>query len=220
MPVVRFHVSKLQRKGLKCSLKIKGKMLQPAEEAPPPAPIPLPTEEDETAAREAHPEAAAALQRAEDTLAWAKQTDDDEQIALARLAFLRHAPPRAQLAALVELLSRAEEEDHNGQAAQLLRALRDKVLRKVQQKEEFLVRRAATRAELKERRRELHVFLLATAEPKGVEAAFVLRHKARALRQIGEFIVGPLGSAQREEAARFAEVSHLFVAPARVDEIR
>ena len=121
---------------------------------------------------------------------------------------------------MVELLSRAEEEDHNGQAAQLLRALRDKVLRKVQQKEEFLVRRAATRAELKERRRELHVFLLATAEPKGVEAAFLLRHKARALRQIGEFIVGPLGSAQREEAARFAEVSHLFVAPARLDEIR
>ena len=220
MPVVRFHVSKLQRKGLKCSLKIKGKMLQPAEEAPPPAPIPLPTEEDETAAREAHPEAAAALQRAEDALAWAKQTDDDEQIALARLAFLRHAPPRAQLAALVELLSRAEEEDHNGQAAQLLRALRDKVLRKVQQKEEFLVRRAATRAELEERRRELHVFLLATAAPKQGEAAFVLRNAARALRKIGEFIVGPFGSAQREEAARFAEVSHLFVAPARLDEIR
>ena len=74
--------------------------------------------------------------------------------------------------------------------------------------------------ELKQRRRELHVFLLATAEPKGVEAAFVLRHKARALRKIGEFIVGPFGSARREEAARFAEVSHLFVAPARVDEIR
>ena len=102
-------------------------MLQPADEAPPPAPVPLPTEDDEAAAREAHPEAAAALQRAEDALAWAKQT---------------------------------------------------------------------------------------------VEAAFVLRHKARALRQIGEFIVGPLGSAQREEAARFAEVSHLFVAPARLDEIR
>ena len=220
MPVVRFHVSKLQRKGLKCSLKIKGKMLQPAEEAPPPAPIPLPTEEDETAAREAHPEAAAALQRAEDALAWAKQTDDDEQIALARLAFLRHAPPRAQLAALVELLSRAEEEDHNARPAQLLRQLRGMTLSRAEQKEEFLVRRAATRAELEERRRELHVFLLATAEPKRGEAAFVLRHKARALRQIGEFIVGPLGSAQREEAARFAEVSHLFVAPARLDEIR
>ena len=195
-------------------------MLQPADEAPPPAPVPLPTEDDEAAAREAHPEAAAALQRAEDALAVAREAGDEDGIRLARLAFLRHAPPRAQLAALVELLSRAEEEDHNGQPAQLLRALRDKVLRKVQQKEEFLVRRAATRAELKERRRELHVFLLATAEPKGVEAAFVLRHKARALRQIGEFIVGPLGSAQREEAARFAEVSHLFVAPARLDEIR
>ena len=192
-------------------------MLQPADEAPPPAPVPLPTEDDEAAAREAHPEAAAALQRAEDALAVAREAGDEDGIRLARLAFLRHAPPRAQLAALVELLSRAEEEDHNGQAAQLLRALRDKVLRKVQQKEEFLVRRAATRAELKERRRELHVFLLATAEPKGVEAAFVLRHKARALRHIGEFIVGPLGAAQREEAARFAEVSHLFVAPARLD---
>ena len=195
-------------------------MPQPADEAPPPAPVPLPTEDDEAAAREAHPEAAAALQRAEDALAVAREAGDEEGIAQARLAFLRHAPPRAQLAALVELLSRAEEEDPNGHPAQLLRALRDKVLRKVQQKEEFLVRRAATRAELKERRRELHVFLLATAEPKGVEAAFVLRHKARALRQIGEFIVGPLGSAQREEAARFAEVSHLFVAPARLDEIR
>ena len=188
-------------------------MLQPAEEAPPPAPIPLPTEEDETAAREAHPEAAAALQRAEDALAVAREAGDEEGIAQARLAFLPHAPPRAQLAALVELLSRAEEQDPNSQSARVLRALRDKVLRKVQQKEEFLVRRAATRAELEERRRELHVFLLATAEPKGVEAAFVLRHKARALRQIGEFIVGALGSAQREEAARFAEVSHLFVAP-------
>ena len=52
------------------------------------------------------------------------------------------------------------------------------------------------------------------------EAAFVLRNAARALRKIGEFIVGPFGSAQREEAARFAEVSHLFVAPARLDEIR
>ena len=195
-------------------------MAQQADEAPPPAPIPLPTEEDETAAREAHPEAAAALQRAEEALAMAKETDDDEQIALARLSFLRHAPPRAQLSALVELLSRAEEEDHNARPAQLLRQLRDMTLSRAEQKEEFLVRRAATRAELKERRRELHVFLLATAEPKGVEAAFVLRHKARALRQIGEFIVGPLGSAQREEAARFAEVSHLFVAPARLDEIR
>ena len=195
-------------------------MLQPADEAPPPAPVPLPTEDDEAAAREAHPEAAAALQRAEDALAWAKQTDDDEQIALARLAFLRHAPPRAQLAALVELLSRAEEQDPNGQSARVLRQLRDLTLSRAEQKEEFLVRRAAIRAELEERRRELHVFLLATAEPKGVEAAFVLRHKARALRQIGEFIVGPLGSAQREEAARFAEVSHLFVAPARLDEIR
>ena len=192
-------------------------MLQPVDEAPPPAPVPLPTEDDEAAAREAHPEAAAALQRAEDALAVAREAGDEDGIRLARLAFLRHAPPRAQLAALVELLSRAEEEDHNGQPAQLLRALRDKVLRKVQQKEEFLVRRAATRAELEERRRELHVFLLATAAPKQGEAAFVLRNAARALRKIGEFIVGPFGAAQREEAARFAEVSHLFVAPARLD---
>ena len=195
-------------------------MLQPAEEAPPPAPIPLPTEEDETAAREAHPEAAAALQRAEDTLAVARETGDEEGIALARLAFLRHAPPRAQLAALVELLSRAEEEDHNARPAQLLRQLRDMTLSRAEQKEEFLVRRAAIRAELEQRRRELHVFLLATAAPKQGEAAFVLRNAARALRKIGEFIVGPFGSAQREEAARFAEVSHLFVAPARLDEIR
>ena len=195
-------------------------MLQPADEAPPPAPVPLPTEDDEAAAREAHPEAAAALQRAEDALAWAKQTDDDEQIALARLAFLRHAPPRAQLAALVELLSRAEEQDPNGQSARVLRQLRDLTLSRAEQKEEFLVRRAAIRAELEERRRELHVFLLATAAPKQGEAAFVLRNAARALRKIGEFIVGPFGAAQREEAARFAEVSHLFVAPARLDEIR
>ena len=199
---------------------VKGKMLQPADEAPPPAPVPLPTEDDEAAAREAHPEAAAALQRAEDALAWAKQTDDDEQIALARLAFLRHAPPRAQLAALVELLSRAEEQDPNGQSARVLRQLRDLTLSRAEQKEEFLVRRAAIRAELEERRRELHVFLLATAAPKQGEAAFVLRNAARALRKIGEFIVGTFGSAQREEAARFAEVSHLFVAPARLDEIR
>ena len=192
-------------------------MLQPVDEAPPPAPVPLPTEDDEAAAREAHPEAAAALQRAEEALAMAKETDDDEQIALARLSFLRHAPPRAQLSALVELLSRAEEEDHNARPAQLLRQLRDMTLSRAEQKEEFLVRRAAIRAELEERRRELHVFLLATAEPKRGEAAFVLRHKARALRQIGEFIVGTFGSAQREEAARFAEVSHLFVAPARLD---
>ena len=195
-------------------------MPQPADEAPPPAPVPLPTEDDEAAAREAHPEAAAALQRAEDALAWAKQTDDDEQIALARLAFLRHAPPRAQLAALVELLSRAEEQDPNGQSARVLRQLRDLTLSRAEQKEEFLVRRAAIRAELEERRRELHVFLLATAAPKQGEAAFVLRNAARALRKIGEFIVGTFGSAQREEAARFAEVSHLFVAPARLDEIR
>ena len=195
-------------------------MAQQADEAPPPAPIPLPTEEDETAAREAHPEAAAALQRAEEALAMAKETDDDEQIALARLSFLRHAPPRAQqpqLSALVELLSRAEEQDHNGPPAQLLRQLRGMTLSRAEQKEEFLVRRAATRAELEERRRELHVFLLATAAPKQGEAAFVLRNAARALRKIGEFIVGPFGAAQRAEAARFAEVSHLFVAPARLE---
>ena len=150
----------------------------------------------------------------------AKETDDDEQIALARLSFLRHAPPRAQLAALVELLSRAEEQDPHGQSARVLRQLRDLTLSRAEQKEEFLVRRAAIRAELEERRRELHVFLLATAAPKQGEAAFVLRNAARALRKIGEFIVGTFGSAQREEAARFAEVSHLFVAPARLDEIR
>ena len=199
-------------------------MAQPANNAAPhppiPAIIPLPTEDDEAAAREAHPEAAAAQQRAFEAMVVAKRGEDLVAFGRARIAYLRHAPCEGLLAEFSELLSRAEEEDHNGQPAQLLRALRDKVLRKVQQKEEFLVRRAATRAELKERRRELHVFLLATAEPKGVEAAFVLRHKARALRQIGEFIVGPLGSAQREEAARFAEVSHLFVAPARLDEIR
>ena len=195
-------------------------MAETADDAPPPAPIPLPTEEDETAAREAHPEAAAALQRAEEALAMAKETDDDEQIALARLSFLRHAPPRAQLSALVELLSRAEEQDPNGQSARVLRQLRDLTLSRAEQKEEFLVRRAATRAELEERRRELHVFLLATAAPKQGEAAFVLRNAARALRKIGEFIVGPFGAAQREEATRFAEVSHLFVAPARLDEIR
>ena len=87
VPLVRFHVAPSSRKGLKVLCEAKGKMLQPADEAPPPAPVPLPTENDEAAAREAHPEAAAALQRAEDALAWAKQTDDDEQIALARLAF-------------------------------------------------------------------------------------------------------------------------------------
>ena len=195
-------------------------MAQQANEAPPPAPIPLPTEEDEAAAREAHPEAAAALQRAEDALAVAREAGDEEGIAQARLAFLPHAPPRAQLAALVELLSRAEEQDPNGQSARVLRQLHGLTLSRAEQKEEFLVRRAATRAELEERRRGLHVFLLATAAPKQGEAAFVLRNAARALRKIGEFIVGPFGSAQREEAARFAEVSHLFVAPARLDEIR
>ena len=199
-------------------------MAQPANNAAPhppiPAIIPLPTEDDEAAAREAHPEAAAAQQRAFEAMVVAKRGEDLVAFGRARIAYLRHAPCEGLLAEFSELLSRAEEEDHNGQPAQLLRALRDKVLRKVQQKEEFLVRRAAIRAELEERRRELHVFLLATAEPKRGEAAFVLRHKARALRQIGEFIVGTFGSAQREEAARFAEVSHLFVAPARLDEIR
>ena len=81
-------------------------MLQPADEAPPPAPVPLPTEDDEAAAREAHPEAAAALQRAEDALAVAREAGDEEGIRQARLPFLRHAPPRAQLSALVKLLSR------------------------------------------------------------------------------------------------------------------
>ena len=66
----------------------------------------------------------------------------------------------------------------------------------------------ARRAELAARRRELHVFLLATARPK--QSAFVLRHAARALRQIGELVVGPLGSARREEVVCFP--SHHFVA--------
>ena len=189
-------------------------MAQQADEAPPPAPIPLPTEEDEAAARDAHPEAAAAQLQAFEAVAAAERAGDQAAFSRARFLLLRHAPyGRQRVADLSRLLSRAEEQDPNGQSARVLRALHDMVLSRVQQKEEFLVRRAATRAELEERRRELHVFLLATAEPKGVEAAFVLRHKARALRQIGEFIVGALGSAQREEAARFAEVSHLFVAP-------
>ena len=68
----------------------------------------------------------------------------------------------------------------------------------------------ARRAELAARRRELHVFLLATAQPKPGESAFVLRHAARALRQIGELVVGPLGSARREEVVCFP--SHHFVA--------
>ena len=68
----------------------------------------------------------------------------------------------------------------------------------------------ARRAELAARRRELHVFLLATAPPKPGESAFVLRHAARALRQIGELVVGPLRSARREEVVCFP--SHHFVA--------
>ncbi len=68
----------------------------------------------------------------------------------------------------------------------------------------------ARRAELAARRRELHVFLLATARPKPGESAFVLRHAARALRQIGEYVVGPLGSARREKVVCFP--SHHFVA--------
>ena len=203
-------------------------MAQPANNAAPhppiPAIIPLPTEDDEAAAREAHPEAAAAQQRAFEAMVVAKRGEDLVAFGRARIAYLRHAPCEGLLAEFSELLSCVEEQDPNGQdysrGAQALRELCDMVRPVVQQKEEFLVRRAAIRAELEERRRELHVFLLATAEPKRGEAAFVLRHKARALRQIGEFIVGTFGSAQREEAARFAEVSHLFVAPARLDEIR
>ena len=203
-------------------------MAQPANNAAPhppiPAIIPLPTEDDEAAAREAHPEAAAAQQRAFEAMVVAKRGEDLVAFGRARIAYLRHAPCEGLLAEFSELLSCVEEDDPNGRdygrGAQALRELIDMVRPVVRQKEEFLVRRAAIRAELEERRGELHVFLLATAEPKRGEAAFVLRHKARALRQIGEFIVGPLGSAQREEAARFAEVSHLFVAPARLDEIR
>ena len=203
-------------------------MAQPANNAAPhppiPAIIPLPTEDDEAAAREAHPEAAAAQQRAFEAMVVAKRGEDLVAFGRARIAYLRHAPCEGLLAEFSELLSCVEEDDPNGRdygrGAQALRELIDMVRPVVRQKEEFLVRRAAIRAELEERRRELHVFLLATAEPKRGEAAFVLRHKARALRQIGEFIVGALGSAQREEAARFAEVSHLFVAPARLDEIR
>ena len=200
-------------------------MAQPANNAAPhppiPAIIPLPTEDDEAAAREAHPEAAAAQQRAFEAMVVAKRGEDLVAFGRARIAYLRHAPCEGLLAEFSELLSCVEEDDPNGRdygrGAQALRELIDMVRPVVRQKEEFLVRRAAIRAELEERRRELHVFLLATAEPKRGEAAFVLRHKARALRQIGEFIVGPFGSARREEAARFAEVSHLFVAPARLD---
>ena len=203
-------------------------MAQPANNAAPhppiPAIIPLPTEDDEAAAREAHPEAAAAQQRAFEAMVVAKRGEDLVAFGRARIAYLRHAPCEGLLAEFSELLSCVEEDDPNGRdygrGTQALRELIDMVRPVVRQKEEFLVRRAAIRAELEERRRELHVFLLATAEPKRGEAAFVLRHKARALRQIGEFIVGTFGSAQREEAARFAEVSHLFVAPARLDEIR
>jgi hypothetical protein len=200
-------------------------MAQPANNAAPhppiPAIIPLPTEDDEAAAREAHPEAAAAQQRAFEAMVVAKRGEDLVAFGRARIAYLRHAPCEGLLAEFSELLSCVEEDDPNGRdygrGAQALRELIDMVRPVVRQKEEFLVRRAAIRAELEERRRELHVFLLATAEPKRGEAAFVLRHKARALRQIGEFIVGPFGSARREEAARFAEVSHLFVAPARLE---
>ena len=203
-------------------------MAQPANNAAPhppiPAIIPLPTEDDEAAAREAHPEAAAAQQRAFEAMVVAKRGEDLVAFGRARIAYLRHAPCEGLLAEFSELLSCVEEDDPNGRdygrGAQALRELIDMVRPVVRQKEEFLVRRAAIRAELEERRRELHVFLLATAEPKQGEAAFVLRNAARALRKIGEFIVGPFGSAQREEAARFAEVSHLFVAPARLDEIR
>ena len=203
-------------------------MAQPANNAAPhppiPAIIPLPTEDDEAAAREAHPEAAAAQQRAFEAMVVAKRGEDLVAFGRARIAYLRHAPCEGLLAEFSELLSCVEEDDPNGRdygrGAQALRELIDMVRPVVRQKEEFLVRRAAIRAELEERRGELHVFLLATAEPKRGEAAFVLRHKARALRQIGEFIVGTFGSAQREEVARFAEVSHLFVAPARLDEIR
>ena len=202
-------------------------MAQPANNAAPhppiPAIIPLPTEDDEAAAREAHPEAAAAQQRAFEAMVVAKRGEDLVAFGRARIAYLRHAPCEGLLAEFSELLSCVEEDDPNGRdygrGAQALRELIDMVRPVVRQKEEFLVRRAAIRAELEERRRELHVFLLATAEPKRGEAAFVLRHKARALRQIGEFIVGPFGSARREEAARFAEVSHLFVAPARLERI-
>ena len=200
-------------------------MAQPANNAAPhppiPAIIPLPTEDDEAAAREAHPEAAAAQQRAFEAMVVAKRGEDLVAFGRARIAYLRHAPCEGLLAEFSELLSCVEEDDPNGRdygrGAQALRELIDMVRPVVRQKEEFLVRRAAIRAELEERRRELHVFLLATAEPKRGEAAFVLRHKARALRQIGECIVGTFGSAQREEAARFAEVSHLFVAPARLE---
>ena len=200
-------------------------MAQPANNAAPhppiPAIIPLPTEDDEAAAREAHREAAAAQQRAYEAMVVAKRGEDLVAFGRARIAYLRHAPCEGLLAEFSELLSCVEVDDPNGRdygrGAQALRELIDMVRPVVRQKEEFLVRRAAIRAELEERRRELHVFLLATAAPKQGEAAFVLRHKARALRQIGEFIVGTFGSAQREEAARFAEVSHLFVAPARLD---
>ena len=126
-----FTCSKLQRKGLKCSLKLKGKMLQPAEEAPPPAPIPLPTEDDEAAAREAHPEAAAAQQRAYEAMVVAKRGEDLVAFGRARIAYLRHAPCEGLLAEFSELLSCVEEDDPNGRdygrGAQALRELIDMV---------------------------------------------------------------------------------------------
>ena len=67
-------------------------MLQPADEAPPPAPIPLPTEDDEAAAREAHPEAAAAQLRAFEAVAAAERAGDQAAFSRARFLLLRHAP--------------------------------------------------------------------------------------------------------------------------------
>ena len=166
--------------------------------------------EDAAAARQAHPEAAAVLQRAEDALEAARQTGDMAAIARARLFLLRVPPSsREKLAAIDAFL---EQIDPNLRGAEVLEALRHTILRLVERKEEFLARRSARRAELEARRRELHVFLLATAEPKQGEATFVLRNAARVLRQIGEFLVGPRGSARREEAADFARVSHFFLA--------
>ena len=54
------------------------------------------------------------------------------------------------------------------------------------------------------------VLLSSARQSSHKQSAFVLRHAARALRQIGELVVGPLGSARREEVVCFP--SHHFVA--------
>ena len=181
-------------------------MAQPADKAPPPAPIPLPTEEDETAAREAHPEAAAAQQRAFEAMVVAKRAGDEDAFSRARFLFLRHAPCGGQnwRTWLAPLSCRRTRPQWPGlwpgrtsaagaPSTWSCAGAAEGRVPGPSRRDSRGTRRATTRA---------HVFLLATAEPKH-EAAFVLRHKARALRQIGEFIVGPLGSAQRRGSCPF-----------------